>query len=269
MAGVRAHTHSGTSGVKLDQANTHQNPDTNASLTALHHTLGTGPFQAAAGDHSHGSADANTVNTHIAATAAHGATGAVMGTTNTQTVQNKTFDGTNSFPSTLATLTGAQAMTNKDLTSATNTFPTSLATLTGTQALTNKTINLGSNTLTGTLAQFSTAVSDADLVGVASVQTLTNKTISGATIDGGNIANAGLGNNTLNGSIGGGGSISLSGSIGIANGSREMFLGYGNGISIGANGTVGATHPNGIVLWCSTNYDLYLRKPGGGDVRIG
>jgi hypothetical protein len=36
--------------------------------------------------------------------------------------------------------TTAQALTNKDLTSGTNTFPTSLATLTGSQTLTNKTL---------------------------------------------------------------------------------------------------------------------------------
>lgn len=56
------------------------------------------------------------VSTHAALTATHGATGAVVGTTN------------------------AQALTNKDLTSGTNTFPTSLATLTGSQTLTNKTL---------------------------------------------------------------------------------------------------------------------------------
>jgi hypothetical protein len=42
--------------------------------------------------------------------------------------------------STVATLSGSQAFTNKDLTSGTNTFPTSLATLTGSQTLTNKTL---------------------------------------------------------------------------------------------------------------------------------
>jgi len=42
--------------------------------------------------------------------------------------------------SSVATLTGSQALTNKDLTSGTNTFPTTLATLSGTQTLTNKTL---------------------------------------------------------------------------------------------------------------------------------
>ena len=39
---------------------------------------------------------------------------------------------------------------------------------TGTQTLTNKTISLGSNTITGTLAQFNTAVTDADLAPINS-----------------------------------------------------------------------------------------------------
>lgn len=57
--------------------------------------------------------------------------------------------------STVATLTGTQALTNKDLTSGTNTFPSSLATLTGAETLTNKIltspqVNLGVNAQTGT-----------------------------------------------------------------------------------------------------------------------
>lgn len=46
--------------------------------------------------------------------------------------------------------------------------------------LTNKTIALGSNTVSGTIAQFNTAVTDADLATLAGVETLTNKTMSGA-----------------------------------------------------------------------------------------
>ena len=68
--------------------------------------------------------DFRDANTHIEATTGHGATGAVVGTTNTQT------------------------LTNKDLSSATNTLSTSVVTLTGAQTLTNK--NLTSPTITGT-----------------------------------------------------------------------------------------------------------------------
>ena len=51
------------------------------------------------------------------------------------------------------TPTGAQALTNKDLSSGTNTFPTSLVTLTGTQSVSNKTltgVTVSSGTVSGT-----------------------------------------------------------------------------------------------------------------------
>ena len=57
-AALRSHDHSGTGndrtkGVKLKQANTHEQADTNQSPSAIHHTLGTGANQAAAGNHTH------------------------------------------------------------------------------------------------------------------------------------------------------------------------------------------------------------------------
>lgn len=54
-----AHTHDGTTrnGPKLTQANTHQSPDTDTAATALHHTIGTGANQGAAGNHTHGAPD--------------------------------------------------------------------------------------------------------------------------------------------------------------------------------------------------------------------
>jgi hypothetical protein len=68
-ATLKTHDHSGNStdpadrakGYKLAQANTHQNADTNASASAIHHTLAThlptsgttGQFQAASGHHTH------------------------------------------------------------------------------------------------------------------------------------------------------------------------------------------------------------------------
>jgi hypothetical protein len=49
------HDHDGTDGhgKKLSQSATHESPDTDASTSALHHTLGTGANQAAAGNHNH------------------------------------------------------------------------------------------------------------------------------------------------------------------------------------------------------------------------
>lgn len=71
--------------------------------------------------------------------------------------------------STVATLTGSQTLTNKDLTSGTNTFPSSLATLTGAETLTNKTltspkIDLGINPQT--TAYTTVAADDGKLITV-------------------------------------------------------------------------------------------------------
>jgi len=79
-----------------------------------------------------------------------------------------------------------------------------------TQTLTNKTIAFGSNTVSGTLAQFNTAVTDADLASLAGSETLTNKTISGTNNTLSNIGNSSLTNSSIsiNGSA-----ISLGGSV--------------------------------------------------------
>lgn len=65
-----------------------------------------------------------------------------------------------------------------------------LASIAGSETLTNKTVNLTSNTLTGTLAQFNTAVSDADFVSIAGTETLTNKTLTTPTLTTPNINSA-------------------------------------------------------------------------------
>ena len=55
-------------------------------------------------------------------------------------------------------------------------------TLSNTVELLNKTIDLVGNTVTGTLAQFNTALSDADFVTIEGIETLTNKTLTAPTI---------------------------------------------------------------------------------------
>lgn len=62
--------------------------------------------------------DFDEANSHVnASTGVHGIAGAVVGTTDTQTVSNKNFtSGTNTFPASLADLTSAQTSTNKTFT---------------------------------------------------------------------------------------------------------------------------------------------------------
>lgn len=64
------------------------------------------------------------------------------------------------------------------------------ADLTTAQTLTNKTVNLTNNTLTGTIAQFNTALSDADFATIAGTETLTNKTLTSPAINAGTASNS-------------------------------------------------------------------------------
>jgi hypothetical protein len=66
------------------------------------------------------------------------------------------------------------------------TIPDADTTLVGqdtTDTLTNKTIDLGDNTVSGTLAEFNTALSDADFATLDGTETLTNKTLEAPTIN--------------------------------------------------------------------------------------
>jgi hypothetical protein len=66
-----------------------------------------------------------------------------------------------------------------------------------TDTLTNKSISLNTNTITGTLAEFNTAVSDADFASLAGTETLTNKTIDGSSNTISNIGNTSLTNSFI------------------------------------------------------------------------
>jgi len=86
----------------------------------------------------------------------------------------------------------AQTLTNKTIALGSNTVSGTLAqfntavtdadfaSLAGTETLTNKSISLTTNTITGTFAEFNTAVTDHDLVSLTSTSTLSNKTLASA-----------------------------------------------------------------------------------------
>ena len=63
-----------------------------------------------------------------------------------------------------------------------NVDTTVVATTNNTLTLSNKTIALGSNTVSGTLAEFNTALTDADFATIAGIETLTNKTLTSPSI---------------------------------------------------------------------------------------
>jgi hypothetical protein len=68
----------------------------------------------------------------------------------------------------------------------TATFPDATGTIVlhdASQTLSNKTIAFGNNTVSGTLAEFNTAVTDADLASIAGTETLTNKTLTSPKIN--------------------------------------------------------------------------------------
>ena len=61
-----------------------------------------------------------------------------------------------------------------------------------TDTLTNKTIDLTSNTLQGTIAEFNTALEDADFATLAGTETLTNKTLTSPIVDGNGVVFEGV-----------------------------------------------------------------------------
>jgi hypothetical protein len=79
-----------------------------------------------------------------------------------------------------------------------------------TNTFTNKSIALSTNTVTGTLAEFNTALSDADFVSLAGTETLTNKTLTSPTLTTPNIGAATATSITLTDALIGSATTSLS-----------------------------------------------------------
>jgi len=114
-----------------------------------------------------------------------------------------------------------------------------------TDTLTNKSISLSTNTITGTLAEFNTAVSDADFASLAGTETLSNKTLTAPKIvDDGFIADAN------------GNELILFNTIGSAVNQLEISnSATGNGVTIASSGS-------------DSNINIVLDPKGTGTVDV-
>jgi hypothetical protein len=117
--------------------------------------------------------DYREANAHVEATSAvHGLAGAVVGTTDTQTLTNKTIDTSTNTITGAVTLTGTQTLTNKTLTSPTLTAPVLGTPVSGT--LTNATglpIATGVSGLGAGVATFLATPSSANLAAAVTGET--------------------------------------------------------------------------------------------------
>jgi hypothetical protein len=97
------------------------------------------------------------------------------------------FEGTtaNDFETTLAITdpTADRTITFPDSTGTVALTSDITVTASSSTTLTNKSISLSTNTITGTLAEFNTAISDADVASLAGTETLTNKTLTDAKVN--------------------------------------------------------------------------------------
>jgi hypothetical protein len=164
--------------------------------------------------------DLSEANTHIEATTGHGATGAVVGTTNTQTLTNKTIDTASNTITGAVTLTGTQTLTNKTLTSPTLTTPALGTPASGT--LTNTT-GFPTANLAGLgtgVATFLATPSSANLRGALTDETGTGAAVFGTspTIADPTITGTGAIAGTFTGNLTGNVTGNVSGSAGSATG---------------------------------------------------
>ena len=159
------------------------------------------------------------------------ATGTVVTTTATQTLTNKTLTSPTIAGGTFSgTFTGTQDLTSVVLAGGsplvfegatadahettlavvdptadrTVSIPNATDTLVGkatTDTLTNKTIDLDSNTVTGSLTEFNSALQSNSFVSLTGTETLTNKTLTSPTINGGTFSGSFTGTSNLTGLV--------------------------------------------------------------------
>ena len=159
------------------------------------------------------------------------ASGTVVTTTATQTLTNKTltnptinagtFSGTftGTMDATAIVLSGASPIVFEGASADAHettlgivdptadrvvSLPNATDTLVGkatTDTLTNKTIDLDSNTLTGSLAEFNSALQSDSFVSLTGSETLTNKTLTSPTINGGTFSGSFTGTQDLTGLV--------------------------------------------------------------------
>jgi len=141
--------------------------------SAVTHSLG------APVSHSHSARDFRECQLHLDSTTAHGATGAVVGTTNTQTISNKAISvGLNTVNGFTASRFVTSDGTGRAVGAQSKAIPSgAVVGTTDTQTLTNKTLD--SPTITGSASMVNLAVTGAISNPVASVQVNDTLTVSG------------------------------------------------------------------------------------------
>jgi len=183
----------------------------------------------------------------------------------------------NSHGQKIASQPHSQAATNKLLLPGGTTIGNADAVLvsdTGTQTLSNKTISFANNTVSGTLAQFNTAVTDADLATIAGAETLTNKTLTSPVLNTATADNLTLtGTLTANAAVGSAGQVLKSTGTGVqwanesggSSFSTITVAGQSNVVADSASDTLTLVAGSNVTLTTDATTDtITISATGGG-----